>query len=313
MIKKLIFTAFFSLFVYMELSGQPDVWEGFVKDSVLSPLDGYINRFYYCCSTTHAKQPLVVSIHQWSAGYDHFTNSLASETRAKNWNYIHPDVRGANNHPKACGSDYLVADIDQAIDWAIKNLPVDTSRIYIIGASGGGYNALCHLMKSKRQVREYSVWVPITDLNRWYEESKSRKSRYAEDITQCICKDCPSYDSGEARNRSPLHQPTPIRKIKNTHINIYAGVHDGYTGAVPIYHSIAFYNKIVKDTGGNEDHVVSDEEIIWMLTTRTSFSGIKGQIGNRKMHCYKSYKNISLTIFEGGHEILTDIVLDFVK
>ncbi|MDR1281584.1 MAG: hypothetical protein LBK99_12270 [Opitutaceae bacterium] len=95
-------------------------------------------------------------------------------------------------------------------------------------------------------------------------------------------------------------------------MNIHAGIHDGYSGAVPVMHSIAFYNKLVRDTGGAGEALVSDEEAIWMLTPRTAWPGRKAgrKIGGREVHCHRSHENISLVIFEGGHEILTDAVLE---
>ncbi|MDR0430572.1 MAG: prolyl oligopeptidase family serine peptidase [Tannerellaceae bacterium] len=299
-----------SKFGTLILKMQEDPWNGFGKDSVISPLDGYINRFHYYKSTSLEKKPLIVSIHQWSADYTNFRNSMAEQARAQNWNYIFPDARGANNHPKACGSDYVIADIDQAITWAVKNLPVDTSGIYIVGASGGGYHALCHFMKSTYPVKAYSVWVPITDLNSWYHESLGRKSKYAQDIEKCICSDCPTFNKEKAEARSPLYWQTPKEKTASTQLHIYTGIHDGYTGAVPISHSIRFYNKIASDLGAGENELISPDETIWMLTTRTAphFSGLK--IGERDVLFFKSTGNLSLEIFEGGHEILVDHVIE---
>jgi hypothetical protein len=293
---------------------QPGEWAGFPEGSVISPLDGCVNKFHYYKTTSPEKQPLVISLHQWSADYAHFANSLAPQTKNKNWNYIHPDVRGPNNHPKAAGSDYVISDIDHVIDWAVKNLHADESRIYIVGASGGGYTALCHFMKSRspHRIKEYSVWVPITDLDRWYHESLARKSRYANDIIRCVSRDGKTYSVEEARARSPLFMTTPKEKPASAKLKIHVGIHDGYSGAVPIIHSIAFYNKLVRDTGGAGEALISDEEAIWMLTTRTAWPGRKAdrKIGGRAVHCHRSHENISLVIFEGGHEILTDAVLE---
>ncbi len=289
---------------------QENVWYGFTKDSITSSLDGVKQFFYYHQSTGAENRPLIVSLHQWSADYSTYKNSLAHETKGKNWNFIRPDFRGPNNHFKACGSKYVIADIDEAIDWAVKNLPVDTNHIYIVGASGGGYAALCHFMKSRYKVKEYSVWVPISDLKRWYFESKSRNSKYATDIIQCTCEDCNEINLELAMERSPLYWKTPVNKLDDCKLKIYAGIHDGYTGSVPIIHSLLFYNKIVKDIGGSESNYVSCDEMTWMLTTRTSPSQTKGKISDREIRYFKTFKNVSLTIFEGGHEILVDSILE---
>ena len=284
-------------------------WQGFRKDSIVSSVDGAVQRFFYYQSTEPERKPLVVSLHQWSSDYASFKNSMAPQVRAKNWNYIHPDFRGPNNHLKACGSKYVMEDIDEAIDWAIQNLSVDTTCIYVVGASGGGYAALCSFMKSRHKVKEYSVWVPITDLRQWYFESKSRNSKYAEDIKNCTCIGCSKIDLDEADRRSPLHWITPVGKLARSKLKIYAGIHDGFTGAVPVSHSINFFNKIVADSGGEARDQVSVEETNWMLTKQTVQNKINGRIGERDILYYKEFKNVSLTIFEGGHEILVDAVL----
>lgn len=292
---------------------QEQPWEGFQKDSIVSSLDGAIQRLYYYKSTDPENKPLVVSLHQWSSDYASFKNSLAPQVRAMNWNYIHPDFRGPNNHMKACGSSYVIEDIDEAIDWAIKNLSVDTTSIYVVGASGGGYAALCSFMKSRRLVKEYSVWVPITDLKQWYYESKLRNSKYAADIVRCTCGDCSMIDLEDAVRRSPLYWKTPVEKLSGCKLKIYAGIHDGFTGAVPVSHSIDFFNKMVANSGGEKKDQVSGEETYRMLTKQKGSDGEHGQIGDRDILYMREYKNVSLTIFEGGHEILVDEVLHLLS
>lgn len=284
-------------------------WNKFSIDSIASSLDNEIQRFYYYKSLSKKMMPLVVSLHQWSSDYTNFKNSLAPQVKERGWNYIHPDFRGPNNHLKACGSDCVISDIDAAIDWAKKNLSVDTTQIYIVGSSGGGYAALCHFMKSDHKVKEYSVWVPISDLKRWYFESKYRNPKYSTDIIKCVGKRNNKIDIKEAVECSPLYWETPVNKLNGCKLKIYAGIHDEYTGSLPIVHSLSFYNKIVEDSGGTKSNQVSSDEMIWMLTTRSSPCKIKGTIGNRQIHCFKTFKNVSLTIFEGGHEMLADKVL----
>jgi hypothetical protein len=288
---------------------QEDPWKDFQKDSIVSGLDGEVQYFYYYKSTGQEKKPLVVFLHQWSANFTAYKHSLAPQTKVKNWNYLQPDFRGSNNHIKACGSRYVLEDIDEAIDWAISNLPVDTANIYIVGASGGGYAALCSFMKSRHKVKEYSAWVPISDLKRWYFESKSRNLKYANDIIQCTSENSNDINLDEAVNRSPLYWNTPIEKLVDCKLKIYAGIHDGHTGSVPITHSIEFFNKVVADINGGKADQISCEETNWMLTTRTTPNKIHGKIGDRDIVYTKTFKNVSITIFEGGHQILVDEVL----
>jgi pimeloyl-ACP methyl ester carboxylesterase len=295
----------------LQVQEKEDKWREFQRDSVVSSLDNYINRFHYYKSSSSEKKPLLVSIHQWSADYTNFRNSMAEQAKAEDWNYIFPDARGANNHPKACGSDYVISDIDQAIEWAVEHLPVDTSAIYVVGASGGGYNALCHFLKSSYPVKEYSVWAPITDLKSWYYESLHRNKKYAQDIKKCLCVNCSEFQYEMAEARSPFYWSTPKGKLSHTKLHIYAGIHDGYIGTVPISHSIRFYNKVAKDMNAEESKTVSADEMIWMLTTRTApYSAKHKKIGERNILFEKQVENLSLTIFEGGHEILVNEVIE---
>jgi hypothetical protein len=283
-------------------------WDGFYKDSTVSSLDGAVQYLHYYITPLPGKQPLVIALHQWSSNYKNYRSPLAAEVKNRKWNFVYPDFRGANKHPKACCSPYAISDINDAIDWAIKNLPVDIDSIYLVGASGGGYTALCTFMQTKHPIMEYNIWVPITDLARWYYEVKVKGSKYADDILKCTGNDS-VLNINEARNRSPLYWKTPVHKLEKSRLKIYTGIHDGHTGSVFITHSILFYNKVVSDMGGNCNDKVSLEDATWMLTTRTPPRTAQKTNSNNRFFYTKSFRNISISIFEGGHEILYHEVL----
>ena len=109
-----------------------------------SSLDNSLQKAYFFKSKSAAPKPLVVSLHSWSGNYEQ-KDELAALSKTKDLNYIHPDFRGVNWTKDACCSDLALADIDDAIDFAIKNSNVDLSRIYVIGSSGGGYATLATL------------------------------------------------------------------------------------------------------------------------------------------------------------------------
>jgi len=269
-----------------------------------SSLDNSLQKAYFFKSKSAAPKPLVVSLHSWSGNYEQ-KDELAALSKTKDLNYIHPDFRGVNWTKDACCSDLALADIDDAIDFAIKNSNVDLSRIYVIGSSGGGYATLATFMKSKHLIRRFSAWVPISDLPAWYAQSKIMGTKYAENILDCTSsKD--SLNMEIAIKKSPIYWKTPVEKLNTTEFQIYAGVYDGIQGSVPITHSINFYNKILKDKLVIDSSIyVSDSEKLYLLEYRKAL-GEFGSIAGRKVFLKKQSGNLGLTIFEGNHEMLTE-------
>ena len=284
------------------------------KDSIKSTIDGNTQIFYYYKSTAKKKMPLIVQLHSWSYPVDSLrTRRVDIEAISNNYNYLFPNFRGVNNHIKACCSDYVISDIDEAIDWAKKNMNVDINHIYIVGESGGGYATLAMYMKSRHKIKAFSAWVPISDLGNWYQESVERKNKYAAEIIKCTT-ETDFFDSLNARERSPLFWKTSVKKRKNSSIQIFTGIHDGYTGPVPISHSVNFYNKLLSDHGISDSLLyVSKKELDFMLNEQSYNFPLNLKIGDRTVYYQKKTKSIMLTIFEGGHEMLSKEVLGYIR
>ena len=269
-----------------------------------STLDNSLQKAYFYKSKSAAPKPLVISLHTWSGNYEQ-KDELAALSKNKDLNYIHPDFRGVNWTKDACCSDLALGDIDDAIDYAIKNSKVDLSRIYVIGVSGGGYATLATFMKSRHLIRRFSAWVPISDLPAWYAQSKIMGTKYADNILACTSsKD--SLNIEIAIKKSPIYWKTPIEKLNTSELQIYAGVYDGIQGSVPITHSINFYNKLLKDQPlADSLDYVNDAEKLKLLEFRKALGNF-GSIGDRKVFLKKKSGNLSLTLFEGNHEMLTE-------
>lgn len=295
------------LFGFSVFTQRPDYLR---KDSIASVLDGNMQVFYFDKSTAATPQPLIIELHSWSNSADSQKGMIATQVHAKNWNFIFPNFRGVNNHPKACCSEFVISDIDAAIDWALKNMRVDRKQIYVVGYSGGGYATLATYMRSRHVIRGFSAWAAISDLEAWYKESTERKNKYAAEILQCIGAS-DGLDVAKAKARSPLYWETPIAKRRNSRLQIFVGVHDGYTGSVPISQSINFYNKILKDFK-EKDHTkyvpVEDAELM-LKTQAFSTQPVPETLGGRAVLYQKIAKNIGFTVFEGSHEILYEEVL----
>lgn len=274
----------------------------FQKVRIPSSGDGATQAAYFYPAAGKEPRPLVVSLHTWSGDFRQ-EDTLAVLARQQDWNYIHPDFRGPNRSPDACLSDLALSDIDDAIDYALTHAPCDTGNIFIIGVSGGGYATLGAYMRSRHHIKGYSAWASIADLEAWYYESLVRKNKYADDILACLDRNG-RFETAAARERSPLYWHTPDRK--NSRLDIYAGINDGYTGSVPITHSLFFYNKVCRDLGCTDpEHQVSAETILSLLKYRRLPSPKNyGRIGERRIIYRNRYRNVSVTVFDGTHEML---------
>jgi pimeloyl-ACP methyl ester carboxylesterase len=270
---------------------------------ITSSIDKKVQRAYFRKSTSQKAMPLIISLHTWSGNYEQ-EDRLLPEIEKYDWNYLHPDFRGPNRSCENCCSKLVLADIDDAIEYALANCKVNPDQIHIIGASGGGYATLCAFMKSKHKVNSFHSWVPISDLLAWYSFATEKKLGYARDVLACSCSSDGNLNKKVAMEKSPYHWVVPVRKLASTKLYIYAGVNDGVKGSVPITQTLDFYNKILKELEVTQkEYYVSEDETAWLLENRKPLPGY-GKIGDRDICLMKTYKNITVTIFDGGHEML---------
>ncbi|BEC33785.1 TPA: prolyl oligopeptidase family serine peptidase [Escherichia coli] len=249
------------------------------------------------------KAPLIISLHTWSGDYKQFDPLSDKATEAK-WNYIHPDFRGPNWTVDACLSPKAIADIDDAIDYAINNGNVDENNIFVVGVSGGGYATLGSYLKSKHNINTFMAWVPISDLSLWHKQSKDRGSSYANNIVACTGSDG-KLDEASAKTRSPLQWDIPSNK---NNIEIYAGINDGHTGSVPVSQSILFFNKLAKQYDPTK--IVTAEEAIFILDRKLQPPMNSKNIEGRDIIFERKSGPASIHIFDGSHEMLSNYAFD---
>ena len=113
------------------------------------------------------------------------------------------------------------------------------------------------------------------------------------------------------KEKSPIYWETPKEKLNYSSLDIFTGVYDGIgNGVIPITHSINFYNKLLNDIDEKDkSKYVSDKEKLSLLENRGPL-GNYGSISGRKVFLFKKSHNISLTLFEGGHEILNEFAFE---
>ena len=276
--------------------------------NIKSKIDNSIQKAFFYKSNSSIPGPLIISLHTWSENYKTY-DSISNICMKKNITYLRPNYRGANNNPEACMSELALHDIDQAIAYGLKNANIDSSKIFIIGSSGGGYAALSTFMKSSIKISRFSVWCPITDLEAWYEFSLIKKNKYPDQILKCTKSKNGKLDLNSAKKRSPMHWPIPMNKIGDVSLNIYVGINDGINGSVPITQSINFYNKLLVEYGGDKSNLVTDNEKLLLLEHRKAL-GNYGELNGRKICLIKKFEDIKLVIFKGNHEIMENYAVE---
>lgn len=277
----------------------------------LSSGDSTLQPALFYAPDTNTTSPLLVGLHTWSGDYLQTSGaSYASWCIRNEWIFIYPNFRGPNNKPEATGSELVVADIVSAVDYAKANANVDMSRIYLVGASGGGHAALLMAGRSPHIWAGVSSWVPISDLEAWYFESKSRGAKYANDIVQSTG-GVPGASAGvdlQYKSRSPI---THLGNA-TAPLDINAGINDGHTGSVPISHSLNAFNLVASPADRlSEDeikHFVEKTEVPPHLKEPLS----DATYGNKTPLFRRLSRNVRVTIFSGGHEIVHNAALSWL-
>ena len=197
----------------------------------------------------------------------------------------------------------MVADIDDAITYGVQEGNVDPDNIFVVGFSGGAYAALGMYARSRHSVRAYLAWAPIVDLVAWYEESAARgNDELAQQIRGCT-------GSGErlskedAQRRSPLSWT--LASAPKSRIELFAGIDDGYSGTVPISHSIRFFNHLAEVYGVPSRQITSDE-IVVLLSRGVAQKPAAPHVAGRTILFHRDITFASLTVFRGSHEMPPD-------
>ena len=247
--------------------------------------------------------PLLVALHTWSSDYLQPETGYAQWCVAKGWAFIHPDFRGPNIRPQATGSELVVEDIVSAVEYAKKNAYIDSNRIYLIGASGGGYATLLLAGRHPEIWAGASAWVPIFDLEAWHNECKKVGSGYFKGIADS-CGGAPGMSKEVDEQYKKRSACTYLHKASSVPLDINAGIQDGHKGSVPISHSLMAFNALAdaKDR-------ISDEDIKFMVDKIDVPEHLKKDLSDslygKRMPLFRRVSNNArVTIFQGGHEII---------
>ena len=276
-----------------------------------STLDGSVQPYWFWAPENASKEnvPLVVGLHTWSGELkykDHYAPAL-SYAMKHGWAFVGPNFRGPNKTPEACGSDLAVQDVVDAVEAACRSVMVDRSRIYVLGASGGGHMALLLRGRHPGLFAAVVAFCPISDLARWWGDSREshpgRNKAYA-DMLESSCGGTPSERAGEYARRSPLtwlSKPSVAAARVPTYI--CTGIHDGWRGSVPVGHAIRAYNALAsaKDRVSEDD--ISFIEANQAVPPALEFKGEDAFFPESlRIHMRKTSRAVRLTVFEGAHD-----------
>lgn len=267
----------------------------------------------YYDSGSARQRPLLVALHSWLGDYRQTTSAPYARWCIENdWLMIHPDFRGPNTNSDAMGSDLAVADILSAVDYVKANAPVDDSRIYLVGVSGGGHASLLSVGRAPAIWAGVSAWAPINDIAQWYDETANRKLAYASHI-ESASGGVPHPGTAaaeQARLRSPS---TYLKNARGVPLDINAGIHDGHAGSVPVSHSLNAFNLVAAEADR-----LSPDQILDFVNHRSVPDGLAGEpardgaYGRKSVLFRRESGAARVTIFEGGHEIVPEAALKWL-
>lgn len=105
----------------------------------------------------------------------------------------------------------IEADIDLALEHALKNFPLDRERVALWGASYGGYSTLMNLIDRPEKYRCGVAVAPVTDLALMFSSSDWARSEDAVKEMKRIVGD-PETQMDELRRYSPVYQYERLKK-----------------------------------------------------------------------------------------------------
>ena len=277
------------------------------ETAVTSSLDGEKQAVLYWAPETARTQqtPLFVFLHSWSGDYRQKNDKWQRQAVERGWVFLHPDFRGPNNSPEACGSRFARQDILDAMAFAESEFQIDSERVYLAGTSGGGHMAMLMAGHYPHRFSAVSAWVGISDLAEWYRfhTRHGRPGRYA----QMILKSLGGRPGENPQRDADYRDRSPVFHLQNTGdlpLDLYAGVQDGHTGSVPIRHTLTAYNVIAEAHGTRP---VSDKEIDQLsepgrLSSPLASDQVMDPTLKRGIFLRRQSQSARVTIFDGGHE-----------
>lgn len=259
-----------------------------------------------------APRPLLVALHAWSGNHlsgDYGASSTAHWCVREGWHFVHPNFLGAGCRPEACGSEWAVTSIIDAVRYAHRHAVVDRSRVYAIGGSGGGMAALLLAGRAPHLWTAVSAWASIGSLAEWHRRCPNPK--YHSWIECCVGGN-PSRNASAAQAADARSAVSYLRHARGVPLDINAGLADGHSRNNPVLptHSALLFNQVA-----HRDARLNETELALLASGRPPATWAAEPAADA---AYPSSKRVLLrrssglarfTVFAGGHETLYDVGL----
>ncbi|MDO5567214.1 MAG: prolyl oligopeptidase family serine peptidase [Planctomycetia bacterium] len=282
----------------------PEGWgEGAVTVEIVSSADQSIQKAVWFDPKSDEPAPLLVALHPWSHGYTMKVDQYRKSCSQRGWAMIHPHFRGPNTNPNACGSELVVRDILDAVEFAKKRTKIDSSRIYLMGISGGGYASMLMAGRHPEIWAGVCSWVGIADLSKWQAETTARQLNYAKllvDICGGVPGSSPAVDE-QYRRRSAI---TWLAGAAHTPLLINHGIRDNI---VPVSQAFIAFNTVVP-----AESRVDSNDINFILKEKRVPDTLAKNVPNVACYAKKTVLfhrhcgQTGITLFNGGHEGLVE-------
>lgn len=237
------------------------------------------------------RHPLLVLLHTWSYDLDQDFPAVEAEAAARGWLFVQPNFRGRNDRPEACGSSLAQQDILDAVEWVKGHYPVDETRVYLLGFSGGAYMTMLMVSRHPEPWAAASAWGGISDLTQWYREH--RGDDYGRMLRACLGGDPlgSAKSAAEASARSPL---TYLSASLRVPLDLAAGIGDS---DVAPQHTLRAFRSLAPSA-------LSDKELRRALAKPRGSAVQQDAVFGRGVFFRRVAGQSRVTIFDGTHELI---------
>lgn len=260
-----------------------------------------------------AKKPLLVALHSWSGNFKQANGPFGQWCIDHGWVMIHPNFRGINDHPQACGSELVVQDILSAVEHCRTKCRIDDRRIYLIGSSGGGYASLLMAGRAPELWAGVSAWCPIYDLAIWHGDTKKRNLRYDEMLEQ-VCGGAPGASPAVDEQYRVRSASNWLKQAKGkVRLSINTGITDGHNGSVPVGHTLRAFNAVAQPGDAISEANIEMMEREPKMPVALQQSIEDPSFGEKRPLFRRESETAQVTIFQGGHEIVYPAGLSWLE